>query len=105
MDGEVSFISLTSQSSSNGIVTYLVRVLFTNQSDSQVREGMTATVKLITSEAPNVLSVPVAAVRNVNNEIVVEKADGTYATVVTGFTDGTKVEISSGLNEGDKITY
>jgi len=105
LNGEVSFISLTSQSSSNGIVTYLVRVLFTNQSDSQVREGMTATVKLITSEAPNVLSVPVAAVRNVNNEIVVEKADGTYATVVTGFTDGTKVEISSGLNEGDKITY
>lgn len=105
LNGEVSFISLTSQSSSNGIVTYLVRILFTNQKDSQVREGMTAAVKLITSEAPNVLTVPVNAVRNVNNNISVEKTDGTYATVVTGFTDGTKVEIVSGLNEGDKITY
>lgn len=104
LKGEVSFISLTSQSSSNGIVTYLVRVLF-NSPETQVREGMTAVVKLITSEAPNVLTVPVNAVRNINNQVVVEKADGTYANVVTGFTDGTKVEISSGLNEGDKITY
>jgi HlyD family secretion protein len=105
LNGEVSFISLTSQSSSNGIVTYLVRVLFSNQKDSQVREGMTANVKLITSEAPNVLTVPVSAVRNVNDQIVVEKADGTFANVTTGFTDGAKVEIISGLNEGDKITY
>lgn len=105
LNGEVSFISLTSQSSSNGIVTYLVRVLFTNSGNTQVREGMTASVKLITSEAANVLAVPVNAVRNVNNQISVEKTDGTFATVVTGFTDGTKVEITSGLNEGDKITY
>lgn len=105
LNGEVSFISLTSQSSSNGIVTYLVRVLFTNSGNDQVREGMTASVKLITSEAANVLTVPVNAVRNVNNQISVEKTDGTFATVVTGFTDGTKVEIVSGLNEGDRITY
>lgn len=104
LNGEVSFISLTSQSSSNGIVTYLVRVLF-NSPETQVREGMTASVKLITSEAADVLTVPVNAVHNINNQVVVEKADGTYATVVTGFTDGTKVEIISGLNEGDKITY
>jgi len=105
LDGEVSFISLTSVSSSNGIVTYLVRVLFINPGETQVREGMTATVKLITAEAPKVLTVPVNAVRNINNQVSVEKADGTFATVVTGFTDGTKVEIVSGLNLGDKITY
>jgi RND family efflux transporter MFP subunit len=105
LDGEVSFISLTSQSSSNGIVTYLVRVLFTNPGETQVREGMTAAVKLITAEAPNVLTVPVSAVRNVNNQVSVEKADGTFAQVKTGFTDGTKVEIISGLSLGDKITY
>jgi HlyD family secretion protein len=103
--GEVSFISLTSESSSNGIVTYLVRVLFTNSNDAQIREGMTANVKFVTAEAKDVLAIPVAAVRNIKDQISVEKSDGTYATVVTGFTDGKKVEIISGLNEGDKITY
>lgn len=103
--GEVSFISLTSESSSNGIVTYLVRVLFTNSNDAQIREGMTANVKFVTAEAKDVLTVPVAAVRNIKDQISVENIDGIYATVVTGFTDGKKVEIISGLKQGDKITY
>ncbi|MFZ2310100.1 MAG: efflux RND transporter periplasmic adaptor subunit [Patescibacteria group bacterium] len=103
--GEVSFISLTSESSSNGIVTYLVRVLFTNSNDAQIREGMTANVKFVTAEAKDVLAIPVVAVRNIKDQISVENSDGTYATVVTGFTDGKKVEIISGLKEGDKITY
>ena len=105
LNGEVSFISLTSSSSSNGIVTYLVRVVFDKSGHDEVREGMTADVKLITSEANNVLTVPVDAVRNVKDQASVEKEDGTYAPVVTGFTDGTKVEIKSGLNLGDKIIY
>ena len=105
LDGEVSFISLTSQTSSNGIVTYLVRVLFTNQNDGQVREGMTASVNFITAEALNVLTVPVDAVRNVGGKPSVETADNVFTPVTTGFTDGKKVEIISGLNLGDKVIY
>jgi HlyD family secretion protein len=105
LHGEVSFISLTSTTSTNGIVTYLVRVVFTDGDKSQVREGMTADVKLITSQADNVLYVPVDAVRNINNQPSVVKADGTVAPVTTGFTDGDNVEIKSGLAEGDRITY
>ena len=105
LDGEVSFISLTSVTSSNGIVTYLVRVLFTNPKDNPIREGMTASVNFITAEAQNVLNIPVEAVRNVNGRPSVELPDGTFASVVTGFTDGKSVEIISGLNLGDKITY
>lgn len=105
LDGEVSFISLTSVTSSNGIVTYLVRVLFTNPKDNPIREGMTASVNFITAEALNVLNIPVEAVRNVNGKPSVENMDGTFTPVVTGFTDGKSVEIISGLNLGDKITY
>jgi len=105
LDGEVSFISLTSQTSSNGIVTYLVRVLFTNPKDNPIREGMTASVNFITAEALNVLNIPVEAVRNVSGKPSVEIPDGTFVPVTTGFTDGKSVEIISGLNLGDKITY
>ena len=105
LEGDVTFISLTSQTSSNGIVTYLVRVALAKASESQIREGMTASVEFITSEAPNVLAIPVAAVRNIGGKPSVEKTDGTIANVVTGFTDGKKVEIVSGLNAGDSIVY
>ncbi|MFA6513928.1 MAG: efflux RND transporter periplasmic adaptor subunit [Patescibacteria group bacterium] len=105
LTGEVSFISLTSETSSNGIVTYLVRVLLANTGPNQIREGMTASIDFITAEAKDVLAVPVAAVRNIAGNPSVEMADGNLATVVTGFTDGKKAEIISGLKEGDKILY
>ncbi|QQG52959.1 MAG: efflux RND transporter periplasmic adaptor subunit [Candidatus Falkowbacteria bacterium] len=105
LTGEVSFIAMTSDTSANGIVTYLVRVLLTNTGENQVREGMTAAIEFVTSEAADVLAVPVAAVRNVGGNPSVEKIDGSFATVVTGFTDGKKVEIISGLNAGELIVY
>jgi len=105
MEGEISFISMTSQTSSNGIVTYLVRVIIADVGESQIREGMTASVDFITSEAPNVLAIPVAAVRNIGGKPSVEKVDGSIVNVTTGFTDGKKVEIISGLLEGDKVVY
>jgi len=105
LTGEVSFISLTSETSSNGIVTYLVRVLMTNTKTSQIREGMTASLEFITFEAPGVLSIPVAAVHNIGGKPSVEKQDGTIVNVTTGFTDGKKVEVISGLNEGDVVVY
>jgi len=105
LDGEISFISLTSQTSSNGIVTYLVRVVFDNSAGLQIREGMTAALEFITAEARDVLTVPVAAVRNVGGNPSVQKSDGSFAAVVTGFTDGKKVEVISGLNEGEIVVY
>jgi HlyD family secretion protein len=105
LTGEISFISLTSTTSSNGIVTYLVRVLLTNTSTSQIREGMTASINFITAEAPGVLAVPVAAVRNIGGKPSVELADGQIVNVTTGFTDGKKAEVMTGLKEGDVIVY
>lgn len=105
LSGEISFISLTSTTSSNGIVTYLVRVLLTNTGTSQVREGMTATIEFVTAEAPGVLTVPVAAVRNINGKPSVELSDGQIVNVTTNFTDGKKVEVMTGLKEGDVVVY
>ncbi|MFA6995019.1 MAG: efflux RND transporter periplasmic adaptor subunit [Patescibacteria group bacterium] len=103
--GEISFISLTSVTSSNGIVTYLVRVLLTNTGASQIREGMTASIDFITAEAPGVLGIPVTAVRNIGGKPSVELVSGQIVNVVTGFTDGKNVEIISGLKEGDVVIY
>ena len=105
LNGEISFISLTSTTSSNGIVTYLVRVILTNDAKAQIREGMTATIEFVTAEASGVLSAPVAAVHNINGQPSVERADGTVVVVTTGFTDGKKVEIITGLKEGDVVVY
>jgi len=105
LEGEISFISLTSETSNNGIVTYLVRVIFENASDYQIREGMTAFVDFITSEVKDVLVVPVGAVKNVNGQPSIEKINNEWVEVVTGFTDGKYVEVISGLSSDDKILY
>lgn len=104
LEGEVSFISLTSDTNNNGIVTYLVRVLF-SKGEHEIREGMTANVNFVSSEARGVLVAPVAAVRNVSGKPSVKLKDGDWSAVVTGLTDGKYVEVISGLSEGDKITY
>jgi HlyD family secretion protein len=106
LDGEISFISLTSSTNNNGIVTYLVRVIFTNPENSPIREGMTATLNFVLSGVSNVLEIPVTAVRNVNGKPSVQLASsGEWTPVTTGYTDGTYVEVISGLNAGDRILY
>jgi HlyD family secretion protein len=105
LTGEISFISLTSVTNSSGIVTYLVRVILTNTDKAQIREGMTASLEFITSEAKNVVAIPVQAVSNIGGKPSVEMSDGTIRNVVTNFTDGKKVEIVSGLNAGETVVY
>ena len=105
LNGEVSFISLTSKTNSNGIVTYLVRIIIMNKGDNEIREGMTVFVDFVTAEAKDVLIVPVSAVKNVKDVPSVLNSNKEWMPVVTGFTDGKNVEIIKGLNVGDKIVY
>jgi len=105
LEGQITFISLTSSTNNNGIVTYLVRVVFENNSDYQIREGMTSFIDFVTSEVNGVLIVPVSAVKNVDGSPSVENINNEWIKVITGFTDGKYVEIISGLSEGDKILY
>jgi multidrug efflux pump subunit AcrA (membrane-fusion protein) len=105
LEGEISFISMTSETSNNGIVTYSVRIVFEKGENDKVREGMTAYVEFITAGVGDVLVIPVDAVRNVGGKPSVELYDGSRVEVVTGFTDGDYVEVISGLLLGDKIIY
>jgi len=104
VNGTTSYISLTSASNANGIVTYLVRVDIDN-TNQQIRQGMTASVNFIIAEADNVLAIPVDAVLNISGSPSVQLKDGTVKPVVTGFTDGTNVAIISGLSPGDTVVY
>lgn len=105
LKGEISFISLTSNTSNNGIVTYEVRVLIENTDEQKIREGMTASIEFVSSEVRDVLIIPVSAVRNVEGKPSVQALDGIWLPVVTGFTDGKYVEVISGLETGKKILY
>lgn len=105
LDGSISFISMTSNTDNSGIVTYQVRIVINKPEGVQVREGMTAFVDFVISEANDVLVIPVSAVRNVDGKPSVELLAGGWTTVITGFTDGKNVEVISGLSEGDQVVY
>ncbi|MCD4704674.1 efflux RND transporter periplasmic adaptor subunit [bacterium] len=105
INGEVNFISLTSKTDNNGIVTYLVRIIIIDKGNIQIREGMTAFVDFVTAEVKDVLIIPVKAVRNINDVPSVLNDVGEWLPVITGFTDGKSVEVIQGINIGDKIIY
>lgn len=105
LSGEVTFISLTSETDNSGIVTYLVRIVINDKGDNKIREGMTAFVDFVTAEASDVLTIPVEAVSNVNDQPSVLGMSGERIPVTTGFTDGKYVEVIAGLEAGDKILY
>lgn len=105
LEGEISFISLTSQTNNSGIVTYLVRIVINNTKEGNIREGMTAFINFITAEATDVLVVPVDAVRNIEGKPSVILKSGEVQEVVTGFTDGDNVEVINGLEVGEVVVY
>jgi len=90
-----------------GVVYYKVTIVFDEELPQSAKPGMTADVKIITSEKENVLTVPQETIqkKNGNKIIQVYKNKKTEdREVVTGLevSDGL-VEIVSGLQEGEKI--
>ncbi len=105
-DGTVSYIA-PSADSSNGVVTYRVRVNFPD-SDARVKVGMTANLSITTAKKEVVLLVPNTALlpKGAGRAVQVLSADGTTTSEVevqTGLSDGTQTEITSGLKAGDKV--
>jgi RND family efflux transporter MFP subunit len=70
--------------------------------------GLSASVEVISSQADNVLLVPVEAVREITTGkygvFVMENGVPTLKMVQVGLEDYTYAEIISGLNEGDVVT-
>jgi HlyD family secretion protein len=105
-EGAVSYIA-PSADSSNGVVTYRVRVDFPD-SDARVKVGMTANLSITTAKKDGVLLVPNSALlpKGAGHAVQVLGADGTTTREVevqTGLTDGSNTEITSGLKEGDQV--
>ena len=71
-----------------------------------LRSGMTSNITITTASAPQVLSVPAAAIRGTNgNYSVLVLVNGTPQAepVEVGLMTSSLVEIKSGLNEGDEV--
>lgn len=104
-EGTVSYISPVGESS-NGVVTYAVRVSFPD-TDARVKVGMTANLAITTASKDGVLLVPNSALqpKGAGRAVLVPNVDGTTreVDVQTGLSDGTQTEITSGLSENDTV--
>lgn len=90
----------------NGVSVYSAKLKFDSQ-DERIKTGMTANIAVISDTHANILTVPVTAVIQNNNEyfVIVDKGNGQKETrkVTTGLSDGTDIEIISGLKPGEKV--
>lgn len=106
MTGEVTFISLLSRQDS-GLVVYRIKVGFSVPGGTFLREGMTATVDIITNERKGVLLVPDRAItENSQGSPVVKvmvNGQNEERPVTPGLSDGTETEIVQGLSDGDQV--
>lgn len=104
--GEVTFVAILA-SSQSGVVTYDIAIKVLNPEGAGLRQGMSATIEIVSVQAENALLVPSKAITRKGPTQIVEvvTADGSTEerTVETGETNGTFTEIKSGLAEGEKV--
>lgn len=103
VNGKVERISSTS-SKVNGVVNYTVRVTL-DASVAELKNGMSATARIVVGGKDNALLAPIGAVRkdSVSGKSFVSVRMGDQVTdveVVTGLRDAAHVEIVSGAPEG-----
>lgn len=107
--GVVDNVSING-TSSNGVTTYPVTVVMTEYGD--LLPGMNVDAEIVITQATDVLSVPVSAIRRGNMVYVkgdkTEKEDNApdgykTVTVETGITDSMYIEIKSGLTIDDIV--
>jgi HlyD family secretion protein len=89
----------------SGVVNYPVTVVL-DQTDPQIRPGMSANATIVVEQHNNVLLVPNRAVKTSGRQkIVTVLKDGkeTPVVVTLGLSNDTESEVTSGLNEGDVV--
>jgi len=102
--GEVAEID-TLGTVSSGVVSYGVKITFDVQ-DERVKSGMSLSANIIIESKQNILTVPIGAVKTMDDTSYVEiLVDGQAqrTTVVTGTSNDTTMEITEGLAEGDQV--
>ncbi|MDT3424861.1 HlyD family secretion protein [Paenibacillus forsythiae] len=107
LTGKISSISKEGQVM-NGITFFIATIDLAK--DQDLRIGMTAEVKAISSKATGVVTLPMTAIQfDDSNQPYVLKEDQNGAEVkteiTTGINDGTNVEVKSGVADGETILY
>lgn len=100
-EGEVSEIQLFIKTTSTGATVVTVRILISP--DIGFIDNLSGQALITISEAKNVLTVPLEALREDNTVMVQTETGSQPKKVVPGIKSDTEVEIKDGLQEGDKI--
>ena len=105
LSGVVSHVSPVANEQP-GVVTYDVRIRLEVHEGTELRSGLTAVAELVLRSEPNVLLIPLQALRGEpGRPAVLAWEDGVIAEkhITTGSDDGSSVVVESGLSEGDVI--
>ena len=103
---QIEFISNLATVDQNGLSSYKVKALITDQKGYSLLDGMAGQIQFITKEKSGILIIPNGAVYRKNNISYVKilKDQNIEEIVIkTGFTDGKEVEVSSGLDQGNTV--
>lgn len=96
-----------SESVSNSSAVYYYANIILDNTDNNLRIGMTTTNTITIKAENNVLLVPTVAVQKVDNKNIVkvlkEKNQVETREVIVGISDGLSTEIKDGLKEGEEI--
>jgi multidrug efflux pump subunit AcrA (membrane-fusion protein) len=104
LTGEVVAIGLAATSSDSGATTYPVTIALDD--DEGLRNGMVASVSIVTDASDGALVVPTSAVRPTGGSyvaMVLEDGAATATDVEVGAVGATWTEVTSGLEEGDEV--
>jgi len=102
--GKVTFISPIGTNRA-GIVSYATTIALESPS-AELRDGMTATAKVVIERRDDVLIIPNKAIKVTSGKFMVKVlVDGQIEEreITVGLTDGTNTEVLSGLEEGEKV--
>ena len=105
LKGVVSYVSPTANKQ-KGTVTFDVRIRLEAPRGIELRSGLTAVAEVVLRSEPNVLLIPLQALRGEpGRPAVLAWEDGMIAEkpITTGSDDGSGVVVESGLSEGDVI--
>lgn len=90
---------------SSGVVNYYVTVTL-NQTNSALKQGMTANAIVTTSKVTNAVSVPNLAISRSGGQTYVNVYSGgqqVLTPITTGVSGDTYTEVTGGLNDGEQI--
>ena len=105
LPGSISYVS-PKANERQGPVTYDVRIGVESPPETELRSGLTAVAQVVLHSEPNVLLIPLQALReDLNRTMVLAWEEGAMVEklITTGSSDGLWVVVESGLSEDDVI--